>query len=889
MGWLANLGILAASQGLAYLFRRKQEPIDPPETTLRTQETRARWVVGRARTAGVLANAEVSDSGRILFMDILLSEGEIENIERVWVDEKSYAVSGPGQAVPRGQTSSPGWRGLIGQERGGIALQLHPSGGTGGLSGIAYVRVAIVSSVYQRVPRLAFLVRGQKITWPGQTDPVFTNNAAAVRWWWLTERRGIDPALIDEQSVRDAVTRCGETVDVNVAGHDGLERFIDVPVTPSGASPAGWVTTLPTAASDEVVWWSGRTTGVHVEEEPTESEDTETISWSDPRPHDDTNPPTGYEAVVYQVGNATYSQPRYTINGVIEAGEDVSRVEVDMDWAWQGGAPQVDGLIKFLPGEDRTPTITVGRGSISSSVQTAKRMADRINALDLQLAQSWEKDWQRHTLARIEDQAVINRDGRTFSRELQVRFVPDAVAARRLGATFIRRLRTDRRWLVVDPPAPAADRAGPGDHVTLDFQAFGGTTQVAQVERVRMLEDLSIEYDVVATPAGTYADTLDLPDLDPWGPPDPDAPVEPLTSLAHTVRFSVYTDGSIREFVDVTWDKPESRVTTRIRFRPVGRLIGTDRVNASTSATSWTGPIGTNIAPVTGQDVIDSLNPPDDLPDWRERTTELPRMTLGPDDDVDFPLIFAIQGRHERDSKAGAWSAEMLVEVNGPTLPGTLDTWAAAVEGEVVVLTANPVNARDVAAVEYTVSWAANPTDTPPAAAPHTADNIVSVAVTPGAPIRIRHVPSLGAGQYVFAGRIVDKASNFSAVATARAVVSTVGGGDHVPIETDATDADAGIVGRVYMRPLIGTPQNLRVRAIGPEPRWDWTYTVADDLVDGYELNWRVKGNQQWSTASTTHRDYDFDPTPGLTYQVRVRAKVGMETGWWSDTIELTG
>ena len=190
-------------------------------------------------------------------------------------------------------------------------------------------------------------------------------------------------------------------------------------------------------------------------------------------------------------------------------------------------------------------------------MQTAKRLADRINSLDLSLNQSWEKDWQRHTLAGIEDTALIARDGRTFKRELQVRFVPDAVAARRLGTIWLRRLRPDRRWLVVDPPA--TERAGPGDHVTLDFQAIGGPTQVAQVERVRLLTDLSTEYDVIASPAGTYADTLDLPDLDTWQPTDPDAPVEALTGLAHTVRFSVYTDGSIREFVDVTWDKPEAQ------------------------------------------------------------------------------------------------------------------------------------------------------------------------------------------------------------------------------------------------------------------------------------------------------------------------------------------
>ena len=887
MGLLTQIGIASAAYLLSFLLRRRQEPVDPPETTLRTQETRARWIVGRARTAGVLANAEVSDNGRILLMDILLSEGEIESVEKVWVDEKPYDLSSPGRATPRGESSSPGWRAAVGHSRsGGIAFQVHTDGGS---IGIPYVRVAVFSTHYKQVPRLAFLVRGIKINWPGQTDPTFTNNAAAIRWWWLTQRRGIDANLIDEQSVRDAIARCGATVNVDLAGQPGLERFLDVPDTPEGATPSGWVNTLPTASSGEVIWWSGSTVATVVEEEPTGSTDTETTTWSEPRPYDDNNPPTGYGSIIYQTGSSTYSQPRFTVNGVIEAGEDVAGVEADMDFAWQGTAPQVDGLINFIPGEDRTPSITVGKGSITLSVQTAKRMADRINSIDLQLNQSWEKEWQRHTLATFADTALITRDGRTFKRELQVRFVPDAVAARRLGAIFLRRLRPDRKWLVVDPPAPAKSRAAPGDHVTIDPQALGGNTLVGQVERARLRDDLSVEYDVIASPAGTYADTLTLPDLDTWVPPDPDAPVEALTGMAHTVRFSTYTDGSIREFVDLTWDKPESRVTTRIRFRPVGRLIGTDRINASTSVTSWTGPIGTNIAPVTGQDVIDSLNPPDDLPDWRERTTELPRMTLGPDDDVDFPLIFAIQGRHELNGNAGPWSAEMLVEVNGPTMPGTLDTWAAAVEGEVVVLTANPVNARDVAAVEYTVSWAANPTDTPPAAAPHTADNIVSVAITPGAPIRIRHVPSLGAGQYVFAGRIVDKASNVSAVATARAVVSTVGGGDHVPIETDATDADAGIVGRVYMRPLIGTPQNLRVRAIGPEPRWDWTLTVSGDRVDGYELNWRVKGNQQWSTASTTHRDYDFDPTPGLTYQVRVRAKVGMETGWWSDTIELTG
>ena len=880
---LISLGISTASNLLLYLFRRRDDDLPDPELTLKVQESPAQWVVGRARTAGVLANAEVSDE--YLYMDILLSEGEVEDIERVWVDQKGYNL---GPAITS-LTDFYGFRPLIGLS--GVLVRPYLSGGTSTLRGVAYVRVAISSDQYSVVPRIAFLVRGIKIAWPGQADPIFTNNAAAIRYWWLTERRGVDPALIDEQSVKDAVTRCGETIDVDVAGNTGLERFLTAPDTPDGATPTGWSTTIPTADSDEIIWWSGSTTEIKVSEEPAGSEDTETIIWSVPRPYDASSPPTGYAAYIFRTSSSTYSQPRYTINGVIESGEDVASLEADMDFAWQGAAPQVNGMIKFLPGEDRTPTVTIGSQSLSNAVRTAKSLKERANILDLTLLQSWEKDWERHSLDGIKDTALITRDGREFRKVVRVRFVPDAIAATRLGTIFLRRLRTDRKWILTEPPAPADARAAPGDHVTLNPGIFGGTNQIAQVERTRVLENLSVEYEVVAAPQGTYADTLTLPDLDPWGPPPPPLPVEALTGLAHTVRFSTYTDGSIREFVDLTWDKPEARVTTRIRFRPVGRLIGTDRANTSTSRPSWTGPVGTNLGQVTGQDVIDSLNPPDDLPDWRERTTDIPRMTLGPDDDVDFPLIFAIQGRHERDGKVGTWSAEMLVEVNGPTMPAQLDTWAAAVEGGIVVLTANPVNARDVASVEYTVAYSSDVSATPPAASPHNADNIIAVAITPGAPIRVRHITTQGAGQYVFAGRIVDKASNFSAVVTTRAVVSETGSGDHVPIERDVTDADAGIVGRVYMRPLVGTPPNFRILNAGPVPKWDHTYTAQGEQVDGYDVRWRPVGNTFWGTASTTRRNYNFGASsnPGLTYEVQVRAKYDMELGWWTDILLITG
>lgn len=89
------------------------------------------------------------------------------------------------------------------------------------LDGVAGVHVEIIqpgSNFWNAPPALEFLVRGLKMKTPGgrilndEAVAEWTDNAAAVRWWWMVNVRGIPPSRIDLRSVYDAIALCGETL-----------------------------------------------------------------------------------------------------------------------------------------------------------------------------------------------------------------------------------------------------------------------------------------------------------------------------------------------------------------------------------------------------------------------------------------------------------------------------------------------------------------------------------------------------------------------------------------------------------------------------------------------------------------------------------------------------
>ena len=62
------------------------------------------------------------------------------------------------------------------------------------------------------IPNMRVLWRGMKISWPGHTAREWTDSPAAIRYFFHTERLGVDPDLIDAESVRAAHGICSETI-----------------------------------------------------------------------------------------------------------------------------------------------------------------------------------------------------------------------------------------------------------------------------------------------------------------------------------------------------------------------------------------------------------------------------------------------------------------------------------------------------------------------------------------------------------------------------------------------------------------------------------------------------------------------------------------------------
>lgn len=208
---------------------------------IRTSVEDARWVVGRARVGGVLAYYLEPDD-RSVHLVIVLSEGPVDGVYKVWIDGQELSWE---QQDATSRTSAGGYRMTEGKKHVATsgskyenAIEITPyyDGGTvqdlidaedsqwtsaHRLEGKCFVHVKMTqpnygnntdARVYNSFPALEFLVSGQKITWPGQTTPRWTSNAAAIRYWWLTERRGVPKSAIDEKEFKEAFDYCGATI-----------------------------------------------------------------------------------------------------------------------------------------------------------------------------------------------------------------------------------------------------------------------------------------------------------------------------------------------------------------------------------------------------------------------------------------------------------------------------------------------------------------------------------------------------------------------------------------------------------------------------------------------------------------------------------------------------
>ena len=189
----------------------------------------ARWIVGRARVAGAMVFYKET-SKNDLHIAMILSEGACDSIERIWVNGEEITFSRSGTQL----SATGGHAGKL------TVHEYFRADGTQGaslraavgsewttdhkLNGVSWVHVHLRQPNYgnsknrfwSSFPDINFLVRGIKIAWPGEATPVWTESAAAIRYWWLRTRRGIPENAIDAASVRAAHSLCAESVTVNL-------------------------------------------------------------------------------------------------------------------------------------------------------------------------------------------------------------------------------------------------------------------------------------------------------------------------------------------------------------------------------------------------------------------------------------------------------------------------------------------------------------------------------------------------------------------------------------------------------------------------------------------------------------------------------------------------
>ena len=203
----------------------------------------ARYIYGEARTGGVMVYMLEDDSD--FWVVYAISKGACDSITGLYIDGERQTISRSADGVvtiTEGRYSGQAtlWEEFhaTGSTSGAGARALRSADGSKWTTshkgtGISYIVAKLTQTVrnnegvYNGFPELSFVVRGRKITWPGQSTATWTENAAAVIYDYLRTRRGVPEAEIDSASFQAAFTICEAQVPVSRPD----DRYVDWPST----------------------------------------------------------------------------------------------------------------------------------------------------------------------------------------------------------------------------------------------------------------------------------------------------------------------------------------------------------------------------------------------------------------------------------------------------------------------------------------------------------------------------------------------------------------------------------------------------------------------------------------------------------------------------------
>ena len=586
-GFFVQLGVtVALSVASSLLARRRKDDIQKSEPGIISLSSGpARWIVGRARAGGLRAyyrevdpldpamaagplESDAGDGYRDLHLAVAVSEGVCDGVDAIWIDGVRYDLriddtESDGALRYRSVSPVPPYASRTGdlfcvracfsasgtQGQTFRAAAAVPSGAPF-LQGISWIHLHLRQPVdegdrmsrgvgWQRLPEIEFLVRGVEI------GGAWTDSAVSVREWWHRTVLG-DDTPFNASALAAARTRGDERISTGLAGN--YWKYEPAPEGP-GSGPSAWGTVaLDPTAAEPVVWASE----MLAEQQGDEGERRSPLVgvWQPPFPWKvrmgDGTIATLREVVTddvdvsvrYRRSALMHRARRYSAAGIISADLSPDDLAEEFDFAMQGSLVHTGSEWVMVAGEDRAPVLTwdVDEEALLEW-GTSPSDAERFSGLDMNLVQSAPADYTESALPRLADGTSTD-----FARLRSALLVTHPIDGGRLLATHRRRSLQERRYAVVArPDDPAVYSLKRGDVITFTLRAAALESARCTIESITIRPDLTVLAEMVVTPEGAYADTIELPPAD-------DMPVATLPPLV-----GAPTDRPVVSVEDAAW------------------------------------------------------------------------------------------------------------------------------------------------------------------------------------------------------------------------------------------------------------------------------------------------------------------------------------------------
>ena len=409
--------------------------------------------------------------------------------------------------------------------------------------------------LYRAAPEVDLLIRGLKLSTPYRdsndnsikhTDPVYTANPMAILYWFDTVYRGVDAALIDDESYLAAYDQCNETITYRYGQ-----------ATPDDA----------TGADGD---WYVRADG-HVYQR-------QDGSWVDLR-----TVQGDYAWLESQGENGVYEMPRYRCNLEIEIGDEVLDTYRKILATCAGARYPHQGKIKYRVGVDRPVKMSIAQNEILdvTNYQAGIPYNERVNKLSARMSQSEENDWLPDDIEFVDEEAEA-LDGEPKDAQFDLDGVTNPIQGYNLLSTYLAQMREPMEADVVIDWKPDMVQLDlqPLDIIELNHDKYNWSSTPVEIVHSFVRPDLAVEARVRLFSAKEYKPTLTLPGT----PRIPiryieTPPALDLTGLRAADRLDIRHD-SVRTITDAFWN-PVVAASTEVeyitlseaRFAQTGRYV----------------------------------------------------------------------------------------------------------------------------------------------------------------------------------------------------------------------------------------------------------------------------------------------------------------------------